>query len=86
MFTSETPTCTGRTLDLPRKDRDIRYLRPLGNSDIAELKHFCYQFPVRPQPPEQRGARERPVVSSALNSHINVAAKADASPGLEAAA
>ena len=35
MFTSEPPTCTGRTLDLPRKDRDIRYLRPLGNSDIA---------------------------------------------------
>ena len=35
MFTSKRPTCAGRTLDLPRKDRDIRYLRPLGNSDIA---------------------------------------------------
>ena len=37
MFTSKRPTCAGRTLDLPRKDRDIRYLRPLGNSDIANL-------------------------------------------------
>ena len=36
MFTSKRPTCAGRTLDLPRKDRDIRCLRPLGNSDIAE--------------------------------------------------
>ena len=36
MFTSKPPTCTGRTLDSPRKDRDIRYLRHLGNSDIAE--------------------------------------------------
>ena len=36
MFTSKPPTCAGRTLALPRKDRDIRYLRPLGNSDIAE--------------------------------------------------
>ena len=35
MFTSKPPTCTGRTLDLPRKHRDIRYLRHLGNSDIA---------------------------------------------------
>ena len=35
MFTSKPPTCAGRTLALPRKDRDIRYLRPLGNSDIA---------------------------------------------------
>ena len=37
MFTSKRPTCAGRTLDLPRKDRDIRYLRPLGNSDIANF-------------------------------------------------
>ena len=29
-------TCTRRTLDLPRKDWDIRCLRYLGNSDIAE--------------------------------------------------
>ena len=36
MFTSKPPTCAGRTLALPRKDRDIRYLRPLGNSDIAQ--------------------------------------------------
>ena len=35
MFTSKPPTCAGRTLALPRKDRDIRYLRPFGNSDIA---------------------------------------------------
>ena len=27
MFTSKPPTCAGRTLALPRKDRDIRYLR-----------------------------------------------------------
>ena len=32
---SKPPTCTGRTLDLSRKDSDIRYLRHLGNSDIA---------------------------------------------------
>ena len=32
------PSCTGRTLDLPRKDRNIKYLRPLGNSDIACLR------------------------------------------------
>ena len=37
MFTSKPPTCAGRTLALPRKDRDIRYLRPLGNSDIAKV-------------------------------------------------
>ena len=37
MFTSKPPTCAGRTLALPRKDRDIRYLRHLGNSDIAPL-------------------------------------------------
>ena len=37
MFTSKPPTCAGRTLALPRKDRDIRYLRPLGNSDIAKF-------------------------------------------------
>ena len=37
MFTSKRPTCAGRTLDLPRKDRDIRYLRSLGNSDIADF-------------------------------------------------
>ena len=37
MFTSKPPTCAGRTLALPRKDRDIRYLRPLGNSDIANF-------------------------------------------------
>ena len=36
MFTSKPPTCAGRTLALPRKHRDIRYLRPLGNSDIAK--------------------------------------------------
>ena len=47
MFTSKRPTCAGRTLDLPRKDRDIRYLRPLGNSDIAELLRCYYNF-VRP--------------------------------------
>ena len=43
MFTSKPPTCAGRTLALPRKDRDIRYLRPLGNSDIAVQlpHHFC---------------------------------------------
>ena len=35
MFASKPPTCTGRTLDLSRKDSDIRYLRHLGNSDIA---------------------------------------------------
>ena len=37
MFASKPPTCTGRTLDLSRKDSDIRYLRHLGNSDIAKL-------------------------------------------------
>ena len=42
MFTSKPPTCAGRTLALPRKDRDIRYLRPLGNSDIAS---FVGQIP-----------------------------------------
>ena len=36
MFTSKPPTCTGRTLDLSRKDSNIRYLRHLGNSDIAK--------------------------------------------------
>ena len=36
MFASTPSTCTRRTLDLPRKDWDIRYLRYLGNSDIAE--------------------------------------------------
>ena len=36
MFASKPPTCTGRTLDLSRKDSDIRYLCHLGNSDIAE--------------------------------------------------
>ena len=35
MFASTPSTCTRRTLDLPRKDWDIRYLRYLGNSDIA---------------------------------------------------
>ena len=35
MFASKPPTCAGRTLDLSRKDSDIRYLRHLGNSDIA---------------------------------------------------
>ncbi len=39
MFTSKPPTCTGRTLDLSRKDSDIRYLRHLGNSDIAKHCH-----------------------------------------------
>ena len=36
MFASTPSTCTRRTLDLPRKDWDIRYLRYLGNSDIAK--------------------------------------------------
>ena len=36
MFASKPPTCTGRTLDLSRKDSDIRNLRHLGNSDIAK--------------------------------------------------
>ena len=36
MFASTPSTCTRRTLDLPRKDWDIRYLRYLGNSDIAQ--------------------------------------------------
>ncbi len=35
MFASTPSTCTRRTLDLPRKDWDIRCLRYLGNSDIA---------------------------------------------------
>ena len=50
MFASKPPTCTGRTLDLSRKDSDIRYLRHLGNSDIAQdligiavKTHFIYQ-------------------------------------------
>ena len=42
MFTSKPPTCAGRTLALPRKDRDIRYLRPLGNSDIAISGHCTF--------------------------------------------
>ena len=36
MFTSTPPICTGRALELSRKDSNIRYLRHLGNSDIAE--------------------------------------------------
>ena len=39
MFASTPSTCTRRTLDLPRKDWDIRCLRYLGNSDIA-----CFQY------------------------------------------
>ena len=35
MFTSTPPICTGRALELSRKDSNIRYLRHLGNSDIA---------------------------------------------------
>ncbi len=37
MFASTPSTCTRRTLDLPRKDWDIRCLRYLGNSDIANF-------------------------------------------------
>ena len=37
MFASTPSTCTRRTLDLPLKDWDIRYLRYLGNSDIAQF-------------------------------------------------
>ena len=44
MFASKPPTCTGRTLDLSRKDSDIRYLHHLGNSDIAA------SFTIRPLP------------------------------------
>ena len=51
MFTSEPPTCTGRTLDLPRKDRDIRYLRPLGNSDIAVKTMSLLSRRWRPRKP-----------------------------------
>ena len=36
VFTSIPSTCAGRTLSLPRKDWDMRYLRPLGNPDIAQ--------------------------------------------------
>ena len=43
MFTSKPPTCAGRTLALPRKDRDVRYLRPLGNSDIAKNRASGYR-------------------------------------------
>ena len=35
MFTSTPPICTGRALELSRKDSNIRCLRHLGNSDIA---------------------------------------------------
>ena len=49
MFASTPSTCTRRTLDLPRKDWDIRYLRYLGNSDIAEYPSYG----------EQAGARQR---------------------------
>ena len=41
MFASKPPTCTGRTHDLSRKDSDIRYLRHLGNSDIAFRLTHC---------------------------------------------
>ena len=37
MFTSTPPICTGRALELSRKDSNIRYLRHLGNSDIAQF-------------------------------------------------
>ena len=37
MFTSTPPICTGRALELSRKDSNIRYLRHLGNSDIARF-------------------------------------------------
>ena len=43
MFTSEPPICTGRTIDLPRKDWDIKYLRHLGNSDIAKNRASGYR-------------------------------------------
>jgi len=36
MFTSISPTCTGRTLSLPRKDQNISHLRSFGNLDIAD--------------------------------------------------
>ena len=45
MFASKPPTCTGRTLDLSRKDSDIRHLRHLGNPDIAEK--FTGRWPVK---------------------------------------
>ena len=53
MFTSKPPTCAGRTLALPRKDRDIRYLRPLGNSDIAVFRRCVVsdESPRLPPPP-----------------------------------
>ena len=41
MFTSKPPTCAGRTLALPRKDRDIRYLRPFGYSQLW-VSDFTY--------------------------------------------
>ena len=49
MFTSQPPTCTGRTLDLSRKDKNIRDLRHLGNSDIAN-KEAWTRFPPHIQP------------------------------------
>ena len=45
MFASKPPTCTARTLDLSRKDSDIRYLRHLGNSDIAKKEAGIRYWP-----------------------------------------
>ena len=36
MFTSTPPICTGRALELSRKDSNIRYLRHLRNLEIAK--------------------------------------------------
>ena len=46
MFTSTPPICTGRALELSRKDSNIRYLRHLGNSDIAILKTAWARAPA----------------------------------------
>ena len=52
MFASTPSTCTRRTLDLPRKDWDIRYLRYLGNSDIAQLQASPSLLEVNPKTKE----------------------------------
>ena len=70
MFTSKRPTCAGRTLDLPRKDRDIRYLRSLGNSDIAGKRTALAPSALRLSPGEDPSARLTQIAEE--NARFNI--------------
>ena len=84
MFTSKPPTCAGRTLALPRKDRDIRYLRPLGNSDIAEIRcDGVSELPRQQRNPLRRSQRRSAAESKnpLRRSHFSGGRSADLRPG-----